>query len=99
MQSNVLFAIVGMAVVTYLTQVGGLWLISKVTPSPRVAALLRHIPGAVLVAIVAPAVFTQGLAEASAAVATVLVAIRTKNVLLAMVVGIGVVWGLRHVFP
>jgi len=60
MQSNALFAIVGMAVVTYLTQVGGLWLISKVTPSPRVAALLRHIPGAVLVAIVAPAVFHAG---------------------------------------
>ncbi len=41
----------------------------------------------------------QGLAQAIATLATVLVAIRTKNVLLAMVVGIGVVWGLRHFFP
>jgi uncharacterized membrane protein len=99
MQSDVLLVLVGMAVVTYSTQVGGLWLITKVPSSSRVAAWLRHIPGAVLVALVAPTIFTQGLAEASAALTTVLVAIRTKNVLLAMVVGIGVVWGLRHFFP
>lgn len=96
MQSDALFAIVGMAVATYVTQVGGLWLITKVTPSFRVAAWLRYIPGAVLVALVAPTIFTQGLAEACAALATVLAAVRTKNVLVAMVVGIGVVWGLRH---
>ncbi len=99
MQSDVLLVIVGMAVVTYITQVGGLWLITKVTPSSRIAAWLRYIPGTVLVALVAPTVFTQGFAEAGAALATILVAIRTKNVLLAMIVGIGAVWGLRHFFP
>jgi uncharacterized membrane protein len=49
----------------------------------------------VIVAIVAPTVFSTGLAEAGAALATVLVMARTRNVLLAMIVGVGVVWGLR----
>jgi uncharacterized membrane protein len=87
--------IVGMALVSYATRAGGLWLMSIVTPSPRVEAWLRSIPGAVLVALVAPTALTSSLAETLAALATVLVAVRTKNVLLAMVVGVGAVWVLR----
>ncbi|MEO6889474.1 MAG: AzlD domain-containing protein [Ktedonobacteraceae bacterium] len=88
--------IAGMALVTYMTRAGGMWLMGLVTPSPRVEAWLRSIPGAVLVALIAPTVFASGLAETLAAGATVLVAIRTKNVLLAMVVGVGVVVLARH---
>src|SRR6266436_7580268 len=92
-----LLTILGMALVTYLTRAGGLWLMSFVTPSPRVEAWLRQIPGAVLVAIVAPTVLASSLAETLAALASALVALRTKNVLVAMVVGVGAVWVLRMV--
>jgi uncharacterized membrane protein len=68
---------------------------SRMTLSKRVKAWLGYIPGAVLVAIVAPTVLSTGLAEAGAALATVLVMVRTRNVLLGMLVGVGVVWGLR----
>ncbi|MBA2286850.1 MAG: AzlD domain-containing protein [Ktedonobacteraceae bacterium] len=88
--------IAGMALVTYMTRAGGMWLMGLVTPSPRVEAWLHSIPGAVLVSLIAPTVFTSGLAEILAAGATVLVAARTKNVLLAMVVGVGVVVLVRH---
>ncbi len=54
---------------TYLTRIGGIWLMGRVTPSPRVEAWLRNIPGAVLVAIVAPDALTHGPADALAAVA------------------------------
>jgi uncharacterized membrane protein len=91
-----LLTILGMAFVTYLTRVGGLWLMSFVTPSPRVEAWLRQIPGAVLVAIVAPTVLASSLAETLASLVTVLVAWRTKNVLVAMIVGVAAVWILRH---
>lgn len=87
--------ILGMALLTYATRAGGLWLMGRVEPTPRVAAWMRHIPGAILVALVAPAVLTGNLADAVAGLATVLVAWRTRNVLLAMVVGIVVVAGLR----
>ena len=97
MQSETLtlIAILGMALVTYVTRAGGFWLMGLVTPSPRVQAWLRQIPGAVLVAIIAPTVLASSLAETLAALATVLVAIRTKNVLIAMVVGVAAVWLLR----
>ncbi|HEX6556819.1 MAG TPA: AzlD domain-containing protein [Ktedonobacteraceae bacterium] len=97
MQINlqVLLITFGMALVTYLTRVGGLWLMSNVTLSGRIKTWLGYLPGAVVVAIVAPAVLGNGLAEMGAALATVLVAVRTRNVLLSMVIGVGVVLGLR----
>ncbi len=84
-----------MALVTYATRAGGFWMMSLVTPSPRIEAWLRQIPGAVMVSLVAPTVLASSLAETLAALATVLVAARTKNVLLAMVVGVAAVWVLR----
>jgi uncharacterized membrane protein len=86
-----------MAFVTYVTRAGGFWLMGLVSPSPRVEAWLRQIPGAVLVAIIAPTVLASSLAETLASLATLLVAIRTKNVLIAMLVGVGAVLVLRIV--
>ena len=80
---------------TYLTRMSGLWLMSHMTLSTRMKAWLGYLPGTVIVAIVAPTVFSTGLAEAGAALTTVLVMARTRHVLLAMIVGVGVVWGLR----
>ena len=87
--------IVGMALVTYGTRAGGLWLMGRVPITPPVEAWLRQIPGAVLVAIVAPAALTSGPAEALATLVTMLVMARLGNVLLAMVVGVGLVIALR----
>ncbi|MFL5627239.1 MAG: AzlD family protein [Ktedonobacteraceae bacterium] len=97
MQSSMqaLLTILGMALVTYLTRMSGLWLMSRVTLSGRMKALLGYIPGTVIVAIIAPTVLSTGLAEAGAAVLTLLVAARTRNVLLSMLVGVGAAWGLR----
>ena len=92
-----LITILGMALVTYATRAGGFWLMGLVSPSPRIEAWLRQIPGAVLVAIIAPTVLASSLAETLAALASALVALRTKNVLVAMAVGVGVVWVLRMV--
>ncbi len=58
-----LITILGMALVTYATRAGGFWLMGLVTPSPRIEAWLRQIPGAVLVAIIAPTVLASSLAE------------------------------------
>ena len=94
-ETLILITILGMALVTYATRAGGFWLMGLVTPSPRIEAWLRQIPGAVLVAIVAPTVLASSLAETLAALATVLVAIRTKNVLAAMLIGVAAVFLLR----
>jgi branched chain amino acid efflux pump len=87
--------ILGMALVTYATRAGGFWLMGLATPSPRIEAWLKQIPGAVLAALIAPTILASSIAETLAAVATVLVAIRTKNVLIAMLVGVTTVALLR----
>jgi uncharacterized membrane protein len=89
-------AIVGMGLVTYATRAGGLWLMSRVPTSPRLEAWLRQIPGAILIAIVAPAALASGPAEVLASLATLAVAARTRNLVLSMVVGVAAVWALRH---
>lgn len=96
MASDALLAILGMALAAYATRAGGLWLMGFVKLSPGMEAWLRALPGAVMIALVAPEVVSGGVATAVAALATVLVAVRSKNLLFAMVVGVGLVWALRH---
>lgn len=91
-----LAAILGMALATYSTRAGGIWLMSRVAPSARVEAWLRQVPGAVLISIIAPAALATGPAGLLAVLATVLVATRTRNLLLPMVVGVASIWVLRH---
>jgi uncharacterized membrane protein len=90
-----LLTIFAMASVTYLTRIGGVWLMNRISLPPRAKAWLTYLPGAVIVSLIAPTVLSTGFAETGAALATVLVAARTRNLLLAMIVGVGVVVGLR----
>ena len=94
-----LLTIMLMALATYATRAGGLWLASRLTLSGRAQAWLGHIPGAILVSLVAPTVLTSGLAETLAALAVVLVALRTGSLPIAMVTGVGAVLVLRVLLP
>jgi uncharacterized membrane protein len=91
-----LATILAMALVTYATRVGGLWLMGRVASSPRVEAWLLNIPGTVLVSIVTPLAVSNGPADALAAGITGLVAARTHNLLLAIALGVGAAWVLRQ---
>ena len=94
-----LLAIALMALATYATRAGRLWLASRLAPSERMEAWLGYIPGAILVSLVAPTVLTGGLAETLAAVAVILVALRTGSLPVAMVAGVGAVLVLRALLP
>lgn len=61
------------------------------TLSPRTEGWPSHVPGAVLAALVAPEVLAAGPAGVVAALATVLVAVRTGNTLAAMATGVAAV--------
>jgi uncharacterized membrane protein len=95
MSAETLVTLAGMMLVTYGARLGGLWLMSRLRPSARLERWLRSIPGAVLVAIVAPSIVAGGTADALGALATMAVAARSKNVLLAMIAGVGVVFLVR----
>jgi uncharacterized membrane protein len=93
--SGAIIAIALMALATYATRAGGLWLASRLDLSERAGAWLDQIPGAILVSLVAPVVLTGGFAEALAAVAVVFVAVRTGSLPAAMVTGVVAVVLLR----
>jgi uncharacterized membrane protein len=92
-----LLTIVFMALATYTTRVGGLWLANRFELSERAGAWLDAIPGAILVSLVAPTVLTSGPDEALAAVAVVVVAWRSGSLPLAMATGVVAVVVLRAV--
>lgn len=93
-----LVAIAGMAVGTYVTRVGGYWLVSQFELTPGVRAWLGYVPAAVLASLVVPQLADGGPAEWGAALAALAVAWRSGNVLYAMLAGIGAVVLLRR-FP
>ncbi len=97
MTADVLITIAGMAIVTYLTRAGGLWLMERVTPSPRVQAALEALPGAVLVALIAPMALTRTPIEGVASALVVLTMIRTGSLIAAVVIGVVTVALLRLV--
>lgn len=88
-------AIVGMALVTIAIKAGGLLLADRLPREGFGAAWLRHIPGAVLAALVAPALVTGSPAEVIAAAMTALVHVVTRNLLAAMATGVLTVYLAR----
>ena len=90
-----LLAIILMALATYATRSGGLWLASRFDLSERAGAWLDQIPGAILVSLVAPAILMGGPIEVLAAVVVVIVSLRTGSLPAAMVIGVGIVLALR----
>lgn len=88
-------AIVGMALVTIAIKASGLLLADRLPREGFGAAWLRHIPGAVLAALVAPALVTGSPAEAIAAVVTALVYFLTRILLAAMAAGVLTVYLAR----
>lgn len=95
--TDALLAILCMAAATYATRAAGLFLVGRMNLSPRAESFLAAIPGAIIISIIAPAVLTQGPAEALAGLATLAIAAKTKSLPLAMAVGVAAVWGLRLV--
>jgi uncharacterized membrane protein len=92
-----LIAILGMAAAVYLIRAAGLFLARRVTPTARVEAFLAHLPGAMFVALIVPAVVGGGPLYIWAAFATLLGARLRAPLVLSMAVGIGTLLALRSV--
>ena len=88
-------AILGMALVTIAIKAGGLLLADCLPRDGFAAAWLRHIPGAVLAALVAPALVTGSLAEVIAAIATGTIFVLSRNLFAAMAGGVLTVYLMR----
>ena len=89
-----LAAIAGMAAVTFLTRIGGYWLVRRTTLGPRAQAALEAVPGAILTALITPMVLATGTAEFLAALVTIALACRFPT-LVAVIGGVASVVVLR----
>ncbi len=96
MDANAFLAILGMGLVTYLTRIGGIWLVRRNGLPPAFERTLGFLPGAVLIAILAPMAVRSGPGEWLGLAATVLLAKRTGSLALALVVGVALVAVWRH---
>lgn len=92
-----LAAIVAMGLATYLTRIAGYWLVRRFTLSGRVRAGLEAVPGAILIALIAPAAFATGIAGSAAAAVALLVAVLRWPMLVALIASAGMAAGLRAV--
>ncbi len=90
-----LLAILGMALATFATKAGGFLLAGRLPQTGFVALWLRHVPGAVFAALVAPAIANGGPAEMVAAVASAAAYLLSRNLFAAMAAGVGAVFLMR----
>ena len=91
-----LAAIAGMSVVTYVSRIGGLWLMAFVPLTDRVAGALKALSGSVLIALVVPATLQGDAAMRFAVVASVCAMAVTGRTIPSMLLGVAVAAGHRH---
>lgn len=89
---DVLLAILGMALATYLCRAGGYALFRAVRPPRFVEVMLQHLPGPIFVAYVAPALATHGSKGFLAALAVVAAQAATRNLAAAIAAGVAAIW-------
>jgi uncharacterized membrane protein len=88
---TIAMAIAGAAVATYSLRLGGLLLAERLPRSRGFKRFMETLPGTILLALVAPGIVSAGMLGGMAALATALCAWKTRNILVAMVVGMGMV--------
>jgi len=89
---DVLLAILGMALATYLCRAGGYALFRALRPPRYVEVTLQHLPGPIFMAYVAPALAMQGAKGFAAAALVVAVQAATRNLAAAIGAGVGAMW-------
>lgn len=94
---DVLLAILGMALATYLCRAGGYALFRAVRPPRYVEVVLQHLPGPIFIAYIAPALATQGVKGFLAALVVVVAQATTRNLAVAIAAGVAAIWLLGMV--
>lgn len=98
------YLLIGMFAVTFGVRYPVLAIVSKIQLSEIIIQALKYVPPAVLMAIIAPAILIpagNGIelnfynAPLIASIIAALVAWRTKNLLVTIITGMGILWVLR----
>jgi uncharacterized membrane protein len=97
MSLEALVTILAMAAVTFAFRAGGLLLANRLPTTGFVASWMKHLPGAVLAALVSAAILGGGAAEDIAAALTALIYLLSRNFFAAIAGGVLAVYLARVV--
>ena len=86
-----ILAILGAAAATYGLRLGGLLLSDRLPQTGAFRRFMDALPGTILLSLVAPGILAAGLWGGVAAAGTAFLTWKTRNVFLAMLVGVAVV--------
>ena len=92
LRMDVLLAILGMALATYLCRAGGYALFRALRPPRAVEVALQHLPGPIFIAYIAPALAAQGAKGFAAAAVVVAVQAATRQLAVAIFAGVAAIW-------
>ena len=92
---DVLAAILGMALASYVCRAGGYAVLRVTRPPPFVHAMLQHLPGCIFVAFLAPAFLSAGWATVAAGAVVLGVQARWRRLAASILAGVGTLWLLR----
>lgn len=97
-RGDVLIAILAVAVATFACRAGGYAIMRRLSPPVFVEAMLRHLPGALFAAYVAPPLVAGGVSAWIGALVVVGVQIATQNLGVAIVAGVAAMWIAQAAF-
>lgn len=92
LRPDVLAAILGMALATYLCRAGGYALLRATRPPRFVEAMLHHLPGCIFLAFLAPTLASGGPAAFVAAGATIATQAAFGRLALSILAGVAALW-------
>lgn len=91
---NVWLVIGSVALLTYTLRLGGLLLAEKLPKTGRFKIFMDALPGTILLSLIVPGAVNGGFLTMGAAFFVALLSMKTGNVFLSMVAGVGIVaWG------
>jgi uncharacterized membrane protein len=88
--------VIGAAGTTYGLRLGGLLLSDRLPQNGAFRRFMEALPGTILISLVAPGILAAGAWGALAAAATAICTWKTRNVFLAMLVGMMIVAATRY---
>ncbi|GBC61090.1 AzlD domain-containing protein [Desulfonema ishimotonii] len=96
---TVLLTIGCAALVTYSLRIGGLLLSDRLPQSGRFKRFMDALPGTILLSLIAPGIASAGFWGGVGALCTAICTYKTRNVFLAMLIGVGIVAISRQLSP
>jgi uncharacterized membrane protein len=91
-----IFLILCAGIITYLLRFGGLMIGDILSKHSFIENLIKALPGTILVSFVVPSILVEGYPGILSAIPTAIVAKKTNNIFVALIVGLSIIIAFRN---